>query len=152
MLGGVIILLCMVGMFFFGRHTAGPAEREVLRVDTVIVHDTIREFYPQEVDRVVVRTKNIEVPVIVRDTVRDTVYVQLPIEERTYQSDEYKAVIEGYDPRLKSMEVYPKTVYRTEVVTKPARWGIGVHVGYGASKQGLSPYVGVGLSYNLLTF
>lgn len=31
-------------------------------------------------------------------------------------------------------------------------WGVGVMAGYGAGKDGLSPFVGVGLSYNLKAF
>jgi hypothetical protein len=35
---------------------------------------------------------------------------------------------------------------------KPKRIGIGFQLGYGASKDGLSPYMGVGISYNLFNF
>ena len=32
------------------------------------------------------------------------------------------------------------------------RWGLGVQAGVGAGKGGLSPYVGIGVSYNLLSW
>lgn len=32
----------------------------------------------------------------------------------------------------------------------PKRWGIGVTAGYGITKSSLSPYVGIGISYNLI--
>ena len=152
-LGGIIILLGMVGTFFFGRATVKQVDNVETRIvrDTVVVRDTIREFYPQEVDRIIVRTEQVKVPVIVRDTVRDTMWVNLPIEERTYESDEYRAVIEGFNPRLKSMEVYPRTAYitTTETIKQRKRWGVslGVQGGYGYTPKGLQPYVGLGVTF-----
>ena len=32
------------------------------------------------------------------------------------------------------------------------RWGLGVQSGYGISNQGLTPYVGVGISYNIISW
>jgi len=37
-------------------------------------------------------------------------------------------------------------------VVKPLRYGLGVQVGYGITNKGLSPYVGVGISYNIIRF
>ena len=41
--------------------------------------------------------------------------------------------------------------YKTDT-HKPTRWGIGLNIGYGVSKDGLSPYVGLGLSRNIIRF
>ena len=35
---------------------------------------------------------------------------------------------------------------------KPKKYGIGINFGYGISKNGLTPYMGLGVSYNLFTF
>lgn len=35
---------------------------------------------------------------------------------------------------------------------KQKKWGIGVNAGYGISKSGLSPYIGLGVNYNLINF
>lgn len=35
---------------------------------------------------------------------------------------------------------------------KQKRFGLGVNVGYGISKSGLSPYIGFGVNYNLINF
>lgn len=35
---------------------------------------------------------------------------------------------------------------------KQKRFGLGVNVGYGISKSSLSPYIGLGINYNLLSF
>ena len=141
-----------VGSFFFGRATnrTDIVRTEVER-DTIIVRDTIREYSPQEVVRTVVRTERVEVPIVVRDTIREVVEVEIPIEEREYKSEEYYAVIGGYNPYLKSIEVYPRTEYinTTETITKRKRWGVslGVQGGYGITPVGWQPYAGVGVSF-----
>ena len=35
---------------------------------------------------------------------------------------------------------------------KQKKFGLGVNVGYGISKSGLSPYIGLGVNYNILNF
>lgn len=35
---------------------------------------------------------------------------------------------------------------------KQKRWGLGINAGYGISKSGLSPYIGLGVNYNLINF
>lgn len=150
----IIFVGCVVGAFFFGRSTMRTdiVHTEVER-DTIIVRDTIREYYPQEVKRVVVRTERVEVPVIVRDTIHDTVYVNVPIEEREYKSRDYRVVIGGFNPYLKSVEVYPQTVYinATESIATRKRWSfmLGVQGGYGITPMGWQPYAGFGGSFGI---
>ena len=151
----IIFVGCVVGAFFFGRSTMRTdiVRTEVER-DTIVVRDTIREYYPQEVERVVVKTERVEVPIIVRDTIREVVEVEIPIEEREYKSEEYRAVIGGYNPYLKSIEVYPRTqiVNATETITKRKRWGVslGVQAGYGMTPVGTQPYAGVGVTFGYI--
>lgn len=81
----------------------------------------------------------------------DSVYVAIPITQKVYADNTYRAVVSGYGVCLDTMFVYP----RTEIVTirqKPKRWSIGVQAGYGVMFQGKmvgAPYVGVGISYRL---
>lgn len=148
----IIFMGCMLGAFFLGRATKHTdiVRTEVVR-DTIIVRDTIVQYYPKDVERIVVRTERVEVPIVHRDTIREVVEVELPIEERTYIDKEYRAVVGGYNPYLKSIEVYPKTSYinTTETVTKRKRWGVslGVQGGYGITPQGMQPYAGVGVTF-----
>ena len=37
-------------------------------------------------------------------------------------------------------------------VIKKTRWRLGVQAGVGAGKGGLTPYVGIGVSYNILSW
>jgi hypothetical protein len=104
-----------------------------------------------EKERIVVRIERVEVPIVRCDTIRDTMWVDLPIEEREYKSEEYRAIVGGYQPYLKSIEVYPLTkfVNSTETITKRKRWGvsIGVQGGYGITPVGMQPYAGVGVTF-----
>lgn len=143
-----------IGSFFFGRatKTTSIVSAEVER-DTIIVRDTLRESYPVEVQREVVRKEYKYLTRVERDTItlRDTVLVEITIEEREYKGKDYRAVVGGYNPYLKSIEVYPETRYinTTETITKRKRWGFGVGVqgGYGYTPKGFQPYVGLGFSF-----
>ena len=125
------------------------------RIDTVVRIDTIRDTVLIPVERQIVRVET--------DTLRvagDTVFVavEVPITKTLYQTDEYRAEIEGFRASLLSMEVYRSTAYvnRTNVIKTPdtRRWGIGIQVGYGATlRDGRivgAPFFGVGMQYNLV--
>jgi hypothetical protein len=149
----IIVVLLIVGSFFFGRASVNDTTIVSTKIerDTIIVRDTIRQYYPQEVERVVVRTERVEVPIVHRDTIREVVEVEIPIEEREYKSEEYFAIVEGYNPMLKYIEVYPRTAYinSTETIKKRKHWGVslGVQGGYGITPKGWQPYAGVGVTF-----
>lgn len=155
------LLICLLGIsigLLIGRKMSGPAEIkeiEVSRTDTltIVQTDTVRIVKPQPYEVVV----------------RDTVYLQYPQnpqypqgdvlvqEVKTYKDSSYTATISGINAYLEHIEVYPKTVTKyittTEFVReKPKKWGIGIQAGYGIGRNGLQPYVGVGVSYNLIRF
>lgn len=73
---------------------------------------------------------------------------------------DYDAWISGYRPELDSLRIYRNTAQLINTTTvktyqRPKRWGIGIQVGYGmtvAAEPKLHPYIGIGLSYNILTF
>lgn len=155
-------ILSVIGSFFFGRATIKDTTIVSTKKerDTIIIRDTVRESYPAAVDKKKVGSVAVKAPVVAtpakdkaRDTVyiRDTVWVELSMEEREYKGKDYRAVVGGYNPYLKSIEVYPTTKYinTTETVTKRKRWGFGVGVqgGYGYTPKGFQPYVGVGFSF-----
>lgn len=102
----------------------------------------------------------------VTDTLRlyihDTAYIEIPRWEKVYTGEEYRAVVSGYDPRLDSLTIYPKTITQTITETrtqteyvklKPA-WSIGIQAGYGFSTETMRgcPYFGAGITYNLASF
>lgn len=87
---------------------------------------------------------------------KDTIHIGDTIvnrEQACYEDSLYRAWVSGYRPRLDSIEVYPRTVFRTvtndiyhTIVPKKKRWGLGVQAGYGYP-GGI--YIGIGCSYNL---
>lgn len=150
----LVFILSVIGSFYFGRATKGTSIVSTKEErDTIIVRDTLRVSYPVEVEREVVRTEYKYLTRVERDTItlRDTILVEIPIEEREYKDKDYRAVVGGYNPYLKSIEVYPITKYinTTETIKERKRWGFGVGVqgGYGFTPKGFQPYVGVGFSF-----
>ncbi len=83
----------------------------------------------------------------------DSVAVIVPMERKTYtDSANYRAVISGAWVALDTIEVYP----RREIVTikqppDTRRWGVSLIAGYGWAGK-WTPFVGVGISYNLFRF
>lgn len=151
-----------VGSFFFGRATIKDITTVSTKIerDTIIIRDTVRESYPAAVDKKKVGSVAVKAPVVAtpakdkaRDTVyiRDTVWVELSMEEREYKGKDYRAVVGGYNPYLKSIEVYPTTKYinTTETIKERKRWGfsVGAQGGYGYTPRGFQPYVGVGFTF-----
>ena len=139
----LVALLAVVATIGWLR-PAGPADTIVLR-DTVTVRDTIRDTVPRPVLVRLDHWDTLRVAVRTADTLRDTLYIPLPIERREYRTDDYRAIVSGYRPRLDLMEVHRRT--RTVTVTpKPKRWGIGPTAGFGIPGGW---YVGIGVSYDL---
>lgn len=64
------------------------------------------------------------------------------------QKKKYVAVVINDNPYSTTKEVQ---AYKLKM-PKPKRFGIGMQAGYGINARGLSPYVGIGLSYNILKF
>ena len=127
-----------------------------VRTDTVTVRKTIKVDRPVPVHSFV----RGRIWLFLRDTVlvRDTVYLER--ETKVYQDSLYRAVVSGFRPSLDSLDIFQQVRYitRTETVKVPQRkpWGIGIQAGYGATIQNGRiagvPYIGVGVSYNLLSF
>lgn len=101
-------------------------------------------------------TVDIGVDALVNDVVAnnmppDSARVIVPYTQKTYETDEYKAWVSGYEPELDSINIYR----RTETVTntlyldkKRKRWGCMVGIGAGISHKGeVTPMLGVMIGY-----
>ena len=146
-------LLASAATLFLDRHIGhhpGPETVVKTVVDTLVIRDTIRITQP------------VPVTVRVRDTIRvpvtvpgktDTVWAQLPREEKIYQDSTFRAVVSGVMPSLDTIDVYRKTttVTITNTVQLPApRLSWGVQAGVGVTTSGsVMPYLGVGVQYRL---
>lgn len=120
------------------------------RTDTLIVTDTIRVSEPRYVTKTILRTDTVRLAVIDTLIVRDSVFVQVPIERKEYRDTPYYAVVSGYRANLDYIETYERVKYVTLHTKDKARWGVGVQAGYGYGKNGGSPYIGVGVSWNVI--
>lgn len=68
-------------------------------------------------------------------------------------------IVSHYDKGKLVLDVSDKNPYsitksqRSYInLPKQKRWGLGINAGYGISKSGLSPYIGLGVNYNLINF
>ena len=127
----------------------------VVKTDTVVVvhYDTITAYKPAPFNVYVVDT--LYLPVAVPGQ-HDTVWAALPWEEKEYRDTSYRAVVEGFRPALKEIEVYQQTRIVTvtnNVRISPPRWSWGVQAGVGLNTGGtVTPYIGVGIQYRLGDF
>jgi len=146
----LVVLLSVWIVYLYARKSAAVTKTVTT---TKVVRDTVKETIPLYVSQIIVRHDTIKVSKIKNDTIpyiKDSVIV-IPIESKTYQNDNYKANVSGYDTKLDSLTLYNKNTVKTVTITKSrSRWNLGVSAGYGISKTGLSPYIGVGVVYNLL--
>lgn len=153
---GLLLLAVGVAGFVIGRRSIPQITRVETQVDTLVIRDTITRETPR-FTRVYVRDS---IYVIVRDTltVKDTVW--LPREVKVYEDERYRAEVSGYQPSLDRIDIYTQDRVVTQEVVKTVkqktRWGVGVQVGYGATlNDGRirgTPYVGVGVSWNFITW
>lgn len=139
----VILLAVACVVVWFRPHEPLPVEiRTETKVKTVVKVDTLLISPPMA-------------PLLVfqlTDTIRigDTVVYR---EQAYYEDSLYRAWVSGYRPRLDSLLIFPRTVYRTvtndiyhTIKSKKKRWGLGLQAGYGYPG---GFYVGAGVSYNL---
>lgn len=148
-----IVLASFLGFMLGCRcHRIAPETQIVTRVDTLVIRDTVTVSEPISVTRW--RVDSVAFPV--RDTVRvqDTLFVYLEREKVRWHDEYCEVFASGIQPSVDSVRHYisERVILKTVPERVRSRWGIGVQAGYGASRQGLSPYIGVGVSYNILSW
>ena len=153
---GAVFIIAILASFLYGRKVGRQGQEVVIetKVDTWVVRDTIRINEPVFVERRVVDTMTVEV--VDYKVVHDTAFVNLPREEVEYRDTAYRAVVSGFLPRLEEIEIYRQdrivTIETVKTIKEKNRWGLGIQAGAGISTQGIVPYVGIGVNYNLLSW
>lgn len=165
----LLVVAFILGALFFRTCSpnATPLETTIQR-DTVVIRDTIWPPVPKpevitavRYDTVRPQAKPVEgvttdlvtliLPkdMIPRITPENDVII--PITQNTYKTEDYTAVVEGYRPRLVSIELYPKTTTITNKITntRSPRWALTVGPGIGYGPNGVQPYVGVTVGFVL---
>lgn len=162
----LIALLATVIYYMFSGEPRAESREEVQR-DTVIVtiYDTVKYIAPQATSTEIASVKISRVAISKRDSTEgrrldssaeqcDSVEVEIPIERKVYGDSTYRAYVSGYMPSLDSLVITmpQQMIYIHE---KKRRWSVGLQAGYGVSMAGgvrLSPYIGIGITYNLFSF
>ena len=167
----VFLLVSLSANFYF--FSRAP---DIELIEEEVTRDTIRDtvFIPAPTvkDSTLVRKSNVRLPVsnkdspavvpektidslsdsniITADLNKDSVDVEIPITQKVYEGNDYRAYVSGYDPKLDSLMIFRKSEYvKIRSPTKPPRFSVGLQAGYGMTPKGFQPYVGVGITVNL---
>ena len=151
---GVIagLVICFINGWASCHHTT---DKEVITItDTLVLTDTIIKFQPKPYKVTIIDTiylpQQPQKPQKSQKPQIDTLIRQ----EVIYKDSTYMAVVGGIEPYLKSIEIYPKTIYvnnnTTTTIKVRSHFGLGVQAGYGYGRNGLQPYVGIGVQYTLI--
>lgn len=84
----------------------------------------------------------------------DSAVIELPMVQRHYADSAFEAWVSGpVDPRLDSVRVSaPTTIITKREWKPPKRWHIGPTIGYGYTSNGFEPYIGVSLTYSIISW
>ena len=155
-LTGIGVAVAILILFLFDRRIPrnAPQEPQSSRVDTLFIRDTIKVTEPVFVTRKVV--DSVLVPVTDTIRLRDTLYVFLEREQIRWEDSLSVVYASGVRPEIDSVIHYAERMVIVKEIpvvrVKKTRWGVGIQAGAGATKDGLTPYVGVGVSYNILSW
>lgn len=155
-LTGIGVAVAILILFLFDRIIPrnAPQEPQSIRVDTLFIRDTIKVTEPVYVTRRMVDSALVPVTDTIR--LRDTLYVFLEREQIRWEDSLSVVYASGVRPEIDSVIHYAERMVIVKEIpvvrVKKTRWGFGIQAGAGATKDGLTPYVGVGVSYNLLSW
>lgn len=149
-----LVLAVAVASFLVGRESNrnSPSEPLKVKTDTLFRHDTISISAPVYVEKR--KIDSILVPVTDTVRVRDTLFVTLERDQVEWRDSLSAVYVSGVRPQVDSVVHFvPRVdVVRTVVEKERSRWGLGVSAGYGATREGLSPFIGLGISYSLMSW
>ena len=177
----VLFLALFIASLCFNVHHCITEQGGVFQdtVRTTFV-DSIPYYYPVPRDSVVIRYVTQRLPVVddkednfpnkgnneeqnipqsdnnVAGNIPDSADVVIPITQKIYEDSTYTAYVSGYNPQLDSLIFrMPREVITIKEYQKPKRWDVGIQAGYGMTINGtpqFTPYIGIGISYNLFSF
>ena len=151
----ILATFFMLGFIIGQKHPQKlPVEPIKVKVDTLVIHDTTMSYRPIYVDRV--KLDSVLVPVVDSVKIHDTTFVYLEREKVTWRDSLCEVYVSGIMASVDSVRHFQEYKYITIETQVPVKvrshWGLGVNAGYGVGKGGLTPYVGIGISYNLLSW
>lgn len=155
------LVFCVLVVFLIaGAWCYRSCSGEVVRVDTVTVV-RVDSFWARDTIYRVVSEDIIRYVPVPGDTIwrEDTFFVSrvdsIPIVQKEYVGDDYRAWVSGYEPSLDSIDVKKEVITNEVTITKEVfrkssrfRFGVTGGLGYGL-KGGTDVFVGLGLTYSL---
>ena len=154
-----IAVAVLIGFLIGQKHPQkSPVEPIKEKVDTLLIFDTLTLTKPVFVEKI--QLDSVYMPVTDTLWKHDTLYVYLEREQIQWQDSLCRVYASGINPQVDSVTHFlQETIINREIsvpVKVKSRWGLGIQVGYGAGINGkqvyLTPYVGVGISYNILSW
>ena len=154
-----IAVAVLIGFLIGQKHPQkSPVEPIKEKVDTLLIFDTITLTKPVFVEKI--QLDSVYMPVTDTLWKHDTLYVYLEREQIQWQDSLCRVYASGINPQVDSVTHFVQETIVTREISVPvkvkSRWGLGIQVGYGAGVNGkqvyLTPYVGVGISYNILSW
>lgn len=162
---GVLAVLLVIVLSWFIRKNAQQSKYSDVYIDTVTYIDTVKYEMPVPVDSVVLRYVYKTIPnkqdsiapnspsIQIIETTPDSATISIPITQTEYQDKDYRAWVSGYNAKLDSIWVFPQQTTITKTYkTKQRRWGLGVQAGVTVLNNKVHPYIGLGVSYNIVTW
>lgn len=152
----ILFTILVVGAvcFIAGCKTAktGGFETIVERVDTLVIRDTIVAYKPKYITKRVVDSVLVPVPEYIERN--DTIYAVLEREQVVWEDSLARIYASGINPEVDSVMHYrtEKVINHIIPVKVNPKWGVGLQGGVGVGKGGITPYVGVGVQYNVITW
>ena len=160
LIAGAVIVAALALSFMAGQRHA--QKRLILpqkeRVDTLFILDTIVSEKPVFKERRI--TERVLVPVHDTIRVKDTLYLYAEREQVHWKDSLSDVYASGIGVEVDSVLHYIPTQVITKerdvIVKVKPKWSVGVQAGYGAfannGQISVSPYIGVGVSYNLFSW
>ena len=154
-----IAVAVLIGFLIGQKHPQkSPVEPIKEKVDTLLIFDTITLTKPVFVEKI--QLDSVYMPVTDTLWKHDTLYVYLVREQIQWQDSLCRVYASGINPQVDSVTHFVQETIITREISVPvkvkSRWGLGIQVGYGAGINGkqvyMTPYVGVGISYNILSW
>ena len=116
----VICVLCVLLGFILGLFVKKEEEPKIItEYKEKIIFDTVEVEVPIPQIDIIIDTQYVSVPseTIIFET-DSTSLIQIPIEEKVFETNRYRATITGYKPNLKNMVLYDETIIQTVTNTE----------------------------------
>ena len=155
-----ILIALMTYDFYLTHKLIKQTKAEIVEIHDTIVKTHTDSFFIQS--PIVYKVKEIKHDTVrITDVKHDSVDLILPVIQKEYRDSTYSAWVSGFqDVNLDSIEVYQntktiqinKTNYITKYKNRPFSVGIQTGYGYDFMNKRSSPFIGIGVQYNLFSF